>query len=101
MKVLFINNEGSGYASHVDVEPGTTVARLFEQRLGPASVRLTQCRSTASTRTLPARTAGAAPARRDVLQGPEVVEVEQLPAAFLPEPPVEVDAQRLARLRLP
>ena len=33
MKVLFINNEGSGYASHIDVEPGTTVARLFEQRL--------------------------------------------------------------------
>lgn len=33
MKVLFINNEGSGYASHIDVEPGTTVARLFAQRL--------------------------------------------------------------------
>ena len=33
MKVLFINNEGSGFASHIDVEPGTTVALLFAERL--------------------------------------------------------------------
>jgi hypothetical protein len=33
MKVLFINNDGGGFADHIEVEPGTTVARLFEQRL--------------------------------------------------------------------
>ena len=29
MKVLFLNNEGAGYADYVDVEPGTTVQQFF------------------------------------------------------------------------
>ena len=33
MKVLFINNDGGSFADHIEVEPGTTVVRLFEQRL--------------------------------------------------------------------
>ena len=33
MKVLFINNDGGGFADHIEVEPGTTVAQLFEQQL--------------------------------------------------------------------
>lgn len=33
MKVLFITNDGGGFADHIEVEPGTTVVRLFEQRL--------------------------------------------------------------------
>ena len=33
MHVLFINNDGGGFADHIEVEPGTTVARLFAQRL--------------------------------------------------------------------
>jgi len=33
MKVLFINNDGGGYADHIEIEPRTTVAALFAQRL--------------------------------------------------------------------
>jgi hypothetical protein len=33
MKVLFINNEGAGFASPIDIAEGTTIAQLFEQRL--------------------------------------------------------------------
>ena len=33
MRVLFINNDGGGFADHIEVEAGTTVARLFAQRL--------------------------------------------------------------------
>jgi hypothetical protein len=33
MKILFINNDGAGFAQHIDVEPGTTVSALFGQRL--------------------------------------------------------------------
>ena len=33
MKVLYINNDGGGFADHIEVEPGTTVAALFAQRL--------------------------------------------------------------------
>jgi len=33
MKCLFINNEGSGFASHIDVAPGTTVQQLFNKHL--------------------------------------------------------------------
>jgi sulfur carrier protein ThiS len=36
MKVLFINNSGGGFADHIEVEPGTTVTQLFEQRLPDA-----------------------------------------------------------------
>lgn len=33
MKILFINNDGGGFADHIDVADGTTVAELFAQRL--------------------------------------------------------------------
>ncbi len=33
MKVLYINNDGGGFADHIDVDAGTTVAALFAQRL--------------------------------------------------------------------
>ncbi len=33
MKVLFINNEGGGFADFVDVADGTTVEKFFAQRL--------------------------------------------------------------------
>lgn len=33
MKVLFINNAGGGFADFIDVEAGTTVTQLFEQRM--------------------------------------------------------------------
>jgi hypothetical protein len=33
MKLFFINNEGTGFADHIDVEPGTTVRQLFNQRM--------------------------------------------------------------------
>ena len=33
MKVLFINNDGGGFADYIEVEPGTTTAKLFAQRL--------------------------------------------------------------------
>jgi hypothetical protein len=33
MRVLFINNGGGGFADYIDVQDGTTVAQLFEQRI--------------------------------------------------------------------
>lgn len=33
MRLLYINNEGAGFADHIDVDPGTTVAALFAQRM--------------------------------------------------------------------
>ena len=33
MRVLFINNDGGGFADHIDVEPNTSVEKLFAQRL--------------------------------------------------------------------
>jgi molybdopterin converting factor small subunit len=33
MRVLFINNNGGGFADHIEIEPGTTVQSLFQQRL--------------------------------------------------------------------
>ena len=33
MKILFINNDGGGFADHIDVEEETTVAALFEQQM--------------------------------------------------------------------
>jgi hypothetical protein len=33
MKILWINNDGGGYASHIDVTEGTTVSELFEQKI--------------------------------------------------------------------
>ncbi len=33
MKILFLNHDGGGFADHIDVEEGTTVEALFEQRI--------------------------------------------------------------------
>ncbi|HWL07297.1 MAG TPA: molybdopterin converting factor [Planctomicrobium sp.] len=33
MKILFLNNDGGGYANHIDVEPQTTLSQLFSDRL--------------------------------------------------------------------
>ena len=32
MKVLFINNQGAGFADHIEVHEGITVSELFAQR---------------------------------------------------------------------
>jgi hypothetical protein len=32
MRVLFINNDGAGFADHIEVLGGTTVAMLFAER---------------------------------------------------------------------
>ena len=34
MKVLFINNDGGGFADHIEVNEGTTVRQLFQQQIG-------------------------------------------------------------------
>ena len=33
MRVFFINNDGGGFAADIALDAGTTVERLFEQRL--------------------------------------------------------------------
>ena len=33
MKILYINNDGGGFADYIDVEEGTTVQGLFRQRV--------------------------------------------------------------------
>jgi hypothetical protein len=33
MRILFINNDGGGFADHIDIAPGTTVQQLFAQRV--------------------------------------------------------------------
>lgn len=33
MRVLFINNDGGGFADHIEVAPGTNVTQLFEKRM--------------------------------------------------------------------
>ena len=33
MKLFLINNDGGGFADHVEVAPGTTIIQLFEQHL--------------------------------------------------------------------
>ena len=33
MRILFINNDGAGFADHVDVPDGTTAAALFAERM--------------------------------------------------------------------
>jgi hypothetical protein len=34
VKIFFINNEGGGFADHMEIEGGTTVEQLFERELG-------------------------------------------------------------------
>lgn len=36
MQILFINNLGGGFADHIDIEPNTSIAQLFEQRMSQA-----------------------------------------------------------------
>ena len=33
MRILFINNEGSGFADYVNVDEGATIDQLFERQL--------------------------------------------------------------------
>ena len=33
MRVMFINNDGGGFANYIDVAEGTTVAQMFTERL--------------------------------------------------------------------
>jgi hypothetical protein len=33
MRILLINNDGGGFADHIDVETGLTVEQLFQQRI--------------------------------------------------------------------
>jgi hypothetical protein len=33
MRILFVNNDGGGFADHIEIEPGTTVQRLFELQI--------------------------------------------------------------------
>jgi len=32
MKILFINNDGGGFADHIEIAESTTVAQLFAER---------------------------------------------------------------------
>jgi sulfur carrier protein ThiS len=34
MRILYINNDGGGFADQIDVNDGTTVRELFQQRIG-------------------------------------------------------------------
>jgi sulfur carrier protein ThiS len=34
MRILYINNDGGGFADHIEVPQGTSVRALFEQRVG-------------------------------------------------------------------
>ena len=34
MQILLINNVGSGYADHTEVAEGTTVSKLFDEKIG-------------------------------------------------------------------
>ena len=36
MKVLFVNNNGGGFADYIEIPHGTTVQELFEQRMQQA-----------------------------------------------------------------
>jgi hypothetical protein len=33
MRVLFINNDGGGFADHIELEDATTVAKLFAEKV--------------------------------------------------------------------
>ena len=33
MRILWINNDGGGYADHIDVKEGATISELFEERI--------------------------------------------------------------------
>ncbi|MFO1044802.1 MAG: molybdopterin converting factor [Planctomycetaceae bacterium] len=33
MKILYVNNDGGGFADHIEIQDGTTVSQLFSQRV--------------------------------------------------------------------
>ena len=33
MKILYINNDGAGFADHIEIESNSTVEKLFSQRM--------------------------------------------------------------------
>ena len=33
MQILFINNHGGGFADHIEVDEGTTVKQLFQEKM--------------------------------------------------------------------
>ena len=33
MRILYINNDGGGFATHLDIQDGTTVGQLFEKQV--------------------------------------------------------------------
>ena len=33
MKILYINNDGGGFADHIEIAEGTTVGKLFHDRI--------------------------------------------------------------------
>lgn len=37
MRVLYINNDGGGFADHIEIASGTTVAALFAERVKSSS----------------------------------------------------------------
>lgn len=34
MRVLYVNNDGGGFADQIEIPDGTTVSQLFQQRVG-------------------------------------------------------------------
>ena len=36
MQILFVNAMGAGYADRLDIQEGTTVSQLFEEKVGGA-----------------------------------------------------------------
>ena len=34
MRIFFINNDGAGFADHIEVEEGTTAGQLFDREMG-------------------------------------------------------------------
>lgn len=33
MRILYLNHDGGGFADHIDIEDGTTVTALFEEKM--------------------------------------------------------------------
>jgi hypothetical protein len=33
MKLMYINNDGSGFADHIEIEEGTTVSKFFAEKM--------------------------------------------------------------------
>ena len=34
MRIMFINNEGAGFADYIEIAAGTTISRLFQDKIG-------------------------------------------------------------------